>query len=61
MAKVLKLYDIRFKLPGRCNKVFHWERWAYDNRDARSKAHLALGREYPAGYKLVSVKLQRRR
>lgn len=53
----LKLFVIRFKLPGRGNKVFKWERWYKNSSLAKSDARKALKREYPNGYRLTSVKL----
>ena len=52
----MKYYAVKFRIKGRGNKIFTWERFATDTVTARKSAKLALDREYPTGYKLVSVK-----
>ena len=57
----MNLYIVRFKIKGRGNKIFTWERFAPDVLTATKSVKVALGREYPSGktgvngYKLVSV------
>jgi len=55
MAK--RLYKIEFKIKGRGNKIYTWERFAEDGSRARISAKIALRREYPQGTKIVSVSL----
>ena len=52
----MKFYAVRFRIKGRGNKIFTWERFSWDLPTARRAAKIALDREYPGGYKLVSVK-----
>lgn len=52
-----KKYTIKFKVKGRGNKIFTWERFAYNITNVRLGAKQALNMEYPDGYKIVSIKL----
>jgi len=52
----MNFYAIRFRIKGRGNKIFTWERFATDAPTARKSAKIALDREYPGGYRLVSVR-----
>ena len=49
------LYLIRFKIRGRGNRLYSWERFANDSSSARRSAKQALMKEYPQGTKIESV------
>lgn len=50
-----KLYIARFRRVGD-RKVYTWEQWHRDGQSARQAFTKALEREFPSGYKLLSVK-----
>ena len=54
-----KLYAIKFKIKGRGNKIFKWERFSTNSKTARSNVRIVLEREYNGKAKIISVKLVR--
>ncbi len=52
-------YIVRFRIAGRGNDIYIWERFAADWTSAMQSANKALKREYTKGYTLVSVKRTR--
>lgn len=54
-----KLYEVKFKVKGRGNKVFTWLWWHENVKAAREYANKTISREYPQGHKIVSIKLSK--